>query len=155
MPTHATLRPLALSIQRIQRLYYSTTSNAPLITVTHIPAPNSGHIRLLELNRPSARNAISRALLSALRAEIDDVHAQYDENSNERAPSKIFGGAAGVDSKGPTRAVIIASAIDSSFCAVADLKERKGFTKAEYEMHIQFWCFSWLLLAFLLVNWVC
>jgi methylglutaconyl-CoA hydratase len=34
--------------------------------------------------------------------------------------------------KGPTRALIIASEVDSSFCAGADLKERAGFTPKEY-----------------------
>ncbi|KAF3354652.1 Vacuolar protein-sorting protein BRO1 [Verticillium dahliae VDG1] len=83
------------------------------------------------LNRPSARNAISKALLAQLRAEIDNVHAQYDEGGNELPPRKVFGGAAGVDAKGPTRAVILASAVDTSFCAGADLKERRGFTQEE------------------------
>lgn len=39
---------------------------------------------------------------------------------------------AGDDNKGPTRALILASAVDSCFCAGADLKERKGFTQEEY-----------------------
>lgn len=131
MPPRVSFRlRLPISAQRL----YSTAaadSGAPLITVTHLPAPNSGHIRILELNRPKARNAISKALLAQLRAEIDDVHSQYDEGGNELPPKKIFGGAAGVDAKGPTRAVILASALDTSFCAGADLKERKGFTQAE------------------------
>lgn len=33
---------------------------------------------------------------------------------------------------GPTRALILASNVDSSFCAGADLKERVGFSKEEY-----------------------
>lgn len=104
--------------------------------MTDIPAPNSGHIRILELNRPAARNAISRALLYALREEIDAVHAQYDPASGDEVPQpswkKRFGGVAGEDQKGPTRALILASAVDTSFCAGADLKERKGFTKEEW-----------------------
>jgi methylglutaconyl-CoA hydratase len=35
-------------------------------------------------------------------------------------------------SNGPTRAVVIASAVDTCFCAGADLKERKTFTQQEY-----------------------
>lgn len=115
---------------------YSTANEAPLIRVTNLPAPNTGHIRVLELNRPSARNAISRALLNSLRGEIDDVHSQYDASTGEELASKSwnrrFGGAAGQDDKGPTRALILASAVDSSFCAGADLKERRGFTPEEY-----------------------
>ncbi|KAK1705647.1 hypothetical protein CaCOL14_002051 [Colletotrichum acutatum] len=116
--------------------FYSTStaadSNQPLITVTQLPAPGSGHIRILELNRPKARNALSKALLSQLRAEVDAVHAQYDpETGAEVPPQPIFGGAAGKDVKGPTRALILASAVETSFCAGADLKERRGFTQEE------------------------
>lgn len=137
------LAPLRLAV-RIPRCsskptapaFYSTATaadcNQPLITVTQLPAPGSGHIRILELNRPKARNAISKALLSQLRAEIDDVHAQYTETGEEVAPKQIFGGAAGQDGKGPTRALILASAVETSFCAGADLKERRGFTQEEY-----------------------
>lgn len=35
------------------------------------------------------------------------------------------------DGKGPTRAVVIASEVDSCFCAGADLKERKGMSREE------------------------
>jgi methylglutaconyl-CoA hydratase len=106
-----------------------------VVRLTDLPAPNTGHIRILELNRPSARNAISKALLSSLRHEIDAVHAQYDPATGDEAGSvswnKRFGGIAGEDEKGPTRALILASAVDESFCAGADLKERKGFTQEE------------------------
>lgn len=120
------------------RRCYSTASNAaePLVRVTNVPAPNTGHIRVLELNRPSARNAISKALLFKLREEIDQVHAQYDTATGDELPTKSwnkrFGGVAGDNEVGPTRAVILASAVDSCFCAGADLKERKGFTPEEY-----------------------
>ncbi|KAI1103360.1 ClpP/crotonase [Jackrogersella minutella] len=114
---------------RFFRLYSSAAD--PLIRVTNFPAPNSGHIRLLELNRPSARNAISKALLAALRAEVEDVQSQYTIEGQELPPPPKFGGAAGMDQKGPTRAVILASAVDASFCAGADLKERRGFTEEE------------------------
>lgn len=101
-----------------------------------MPAPGSGHIRILELNRPEARNAISKALLASLREEIDAVHEQYDPVTGEELPkpswAKRFGGVAGEDERGPTRALIIASAVDTCFCAGADLKERKGFTQEEY-----------------------
>ncbi|AEO68271.1 f9a38b36-56e3-492c-8f91-9ee70a3ab0b0 [Thermothielavioides terrestris] len=120
----------------LRRAYYSSEANAgPMIRVTNLPAPNSGHIRILELNRPAARNAISRALLSSLRGEIDAVHAQYDPATGEELPTpswnKRFGGVAGDDQKGPTRALILASAVDTSFCAGADLKERKTFTQED------------------------
>lgn len=127
---HRRLRISAIQISL--RSQYSTS--APLITVTNVPAPNTGHIRVLELNRPAARNAISRSLLAALRTEVDGVHAQYGPDGEELPAKKIFGGAAGADEKGPTRALILASAVDSCFCAGADLKERRGFTKEEYAL---------------------
>ncbi|CAF3550844.1 hypothetical protein FGSG_06084 [Fusarium graminearum PH-1] len=116
---------------RVLRRCYSSATAEPLIRVTNLPAPNTGHIRILELNRPSARNAISKALLANLRAEIDELHSQYGPNGEELPLPQRFGGAAGVDEKGPTRAVVLASAVDTSFCAGADLKERKGFTPGE------------------------
>ncbi|PTB44495.1 uncharacterized protein TrAFT101_003047 [Trichoderma asperellum] len=104
------------------RRLYSTPSE-PLIRVTNLPAGSNGHIRVLELNRPQARNAISKDLLASLRAEIDDVQSQYGPNGEEKTT--------GVDQNGPTRALILASAIDTCFCAGADLKERRGFTPEE------------------------
>lgn len=110
----------------LRRLYSSSTTDAPLIRVTNLPSPSSGHIRVLELNRPAARNAISRDLLAALRAEVDDIANQYGPNGQEN-PS-VAGAAAEL---GPTRALVVASAVDSCFCAGADLKERRGFTQEE------------------------
>ncbi|EHK43905.1 hypothetical protein TRIATDRAFT_35736 [Trichoderma atroviride IMI 206040] len=116
----------------IFRRLYSTPSE-PLIRVTNLPAGanSNGHIRVLELNRPQARNAISRDLLASLRAEIDDVQSQYGPNGEEISPKQRFGGAAGIDEHGPTRALVLASAVDTCFCAGADLKERRGFTPEE------------------------
>lgn len=123
------LRHSALAIRPFRRWYSASTE--PLIRVSNLPAAGSGHIRVLELNRPDARNAISKALLASLRAEVDDVRNQYGPNGEENAPVKRFGGAAGVDHKGPTRALVLASAVDSCFCAGADLKERRGFSQQE------------------------
>ncbi|GAP85109.1 putative enoyl- hydratase isomerase [Rosellinia necatrix] len=131
MPLRPALRLVAPAFRLAVRPYSSDAAAGPLINVANLPAPGSGHIRVLELNRPAARNAISRALLAALRAEIDDVHAQYTLEGDERPAAPRFGGAAGVDVKGPTRALVLASAVDASFCAGADLKERRGFTQEE------------------------
>ncbi|KAI0965530.1 ClpP/crotonase [Xylaria arbuscula] len=129
MPLRPTLRLVAPAFRLVRP--YSSDAGGPLINVINLPAPNSGHIRVLELNRPAARNAISKALLAALRAEIDDVHAQYTPEGDEKPIPPRFGGAAGPDQKGPTRALVLASAVDASFCAGADLKERRGFTPEE------------------------
>lgn len=41
-----------------------------------------------------------------------------------------------MDQKGPTRALILASEVDSCFCAGADLKERAGFSPEEYVLFL-------------------
>ncbi|KAK3075605.1 hypothetical protein LTR53_000943 [Teratosphaeriaceae sp. CCFEE 6253] len=78
------------------------------IKLSSVPAPHSGSIAVLSLNRPKARNALSRQLLSELSGVIEGLHAE--------------GG------KGSTRALILASESDDAFCAGADLKERLTFT---------------------------
>ncbi|KEY65417.1 hypothetical protein S7711_04315 [Stachybotrys chartarum IBT 7711] len=124
------IRSLPLRLPRVSQRLYSSAAG-PLIRTTNLPATGSGHIRVLELNRPVARNAISKALLAALRAEVDDVHAQYAPDGREKPLPGRFGGAAGLDEKGHTRALVLASAVDTCFCAGADLKERRGFTQQE------------------------
>ncbi|KAK8088298.1 methylglutaconyl hydratase [Apiospora hydei] len=126
MPPRIKIQLSSLARFRFVRAYSSDTG--PIVNVVNLPAPNSGHIRILELNRPSARNAISKALLASLRAEIDDVQSQYTADGQENPAAPRFGGAAGPDQKGPTRALVLASAVDASFCAGADLKERRSFT---------------------------
>ncbi|KAL9095508.1 MAG: hypothetical protein Q9165_002379, partial [Trypethelium subeluteriae] len=114
-------RPVRLPAQRLHRTtrtilinrsgcYAYSTANSSTIKVTNIPAPHSGSIRILSLNRPEARNAISQQLLTELRREVDSIHAEGD-------------------GLGPTRALILASEADASFCAGADLKERKGMSQ--------------------------
>lgn len=115
------------------RLY--STQLAPFINLTDLPAPNTGRIRILSLNRPAARNAISRQLLYELRTHIDSISSEYASDGSEVPPPSRYGGAAGPDMKGPTRALIIASSVDSCFCAGADLKERVGFTPEEYALY--------------------
>lgn len=120
--TYLLVRPATAG--RTLRLYSAQAE--PLIRVTNLPGSGgaTGHIRVLELNRASARNAISRGLLAALRAEVDAIHAQYGPAGEELAAATTAQG-------GPTRALVIASAVDSCFCAGADLKERRGFTQEE------------------------
>jgi methylglutaconyl-CoA hydratase len=132
MPVRLSLKASPRAAIRYIRTYSSDAG--PIINVVNLPAPNTGHIRILELNRPAARNAISKALLASLRAEIDDIQSQYTK-TGEEAPTTRFGGAAGANEVGPTRALVLASAVDASFCAGADLKERRGFTPEESVLH--------------------
>ncbi|KAJ5094074.1 Methylglutaconyl-CoA hydratase [Penicillium angulare] len=92
---------------------YSTSSDEEVIKTQQIPAPGSGHVRVLQLNRPSARNAISRHLLDTLSKHVKSVAAE--------------GG------NGPTRALVLSSNVDAAFCAGADLKERAKMTAAQTE----------------------
>ena len=89
--------------------HYSTAAER-VIKIQNHPAPHSGTIRVLLLDRPAARNALSRQLLSELRSHVDEIQAE---------------------GQGKTRALIIASNVDQAFCSGADLKERRTFTQEE------------------------
>lgn len=134
LPLRVSRLPLLLR-SASARLSSSATypRSSSLITLTDIPAPTPGRIRILSLNRPSARNALSRQLVSELSAHISHIAAEYTaDGAEEVAAQPRFGGAAGVDQRGPTRALVIDSDVDSCFCAGADLKERAGFSREEY-----------------------
>lgn len=105
----------SLRISFVSRYSTSTTDDA-VIKTQQVPAPGSGNIRVLLLNRPKARNAISKALLNDLSNHVNSIAAE--------------GGT------GPTRALVIASNVDAAFCAGADLKERAGMSKEEYVTHL-------------------
>jgi methylglutaconyl-CoA hydratase len=134
-PAAAAARSLARTTTTAPRRAFSASpaspsSDAPLLTVTRVAAPSSGHVRVIELNRPAARNAISRGMMEALRREFQDVAAWYDPDGREvPRHDDVVGTPAG--DAGPARAVVLASAVDNVFCAGADLKERRGLSDAE------------------------
>ncbi|ETI29607.1 hypothetical protein G647_02060 [Cladophialophora carrionii CBS 160.54] len=101
----------ALRSPRCQYRTFASAAEASPIKVKYQPAPHSGNIRILLLDRPEARNALSRRLVTDLKHHVEDIQAE--------------GGA------GSTRALIIASNTDKAFCAGADLRERKGMTQEE------------------------
>ncbi|KAB8070741.1 ClpP/crotonase-like domain-containing protein [Aspergillus leporis] len=106
-----TLRYPPVFSVRVKAARLSTIPDDAVIQTRQVPAPGSGNIRVLLLNRPKARNAISKSLLDNLAKHVQSISAE--------------GGS------GPTRALIIASNADSAFCAGADLKERVNMTKEE------------------------
>ncbi|KAL2057715.1 hypothetical protein ABVK25_002099 [Lepraria finkii] len=115
--------PLPKHLPHHGRLTLRLLSTAPppsLIKTTKIPAPHTGHIRLLSLNCPPNRNAISRQLLSELSHEINVVKTQVED---EAAKGEVVGEG--------TRVLVLASEVDECFCAGADLKERRGMSKEE------------------------
>ncbi|EAW12046.1 putative enoyl-CoA hydratase/isomerase family protein [Aspergillus clavatus NRRL 1] len=81
------------------------------LVVTHVPAAHTGVVKIIQLRRPEAKNAISWQMLRELSSEIEEVHRESHTNG--------------------TRALIIASAVEGIFCAGADLKERKQMTLPE------------------------
>ncbi|PTB66756.1 putative enoyl-CoA hydratase/isomerase family protein [Trichoderma citrinoviride] len=73
---------------------------------------------LIQLNRPSAKNAISVQLLQELAAQIEGIHSE-DRTSPHQ-----------------TRALVLASALNDVFCAGADLRERRNMTTAETQVFL-------------------
>ncbi|BCS22437.1 putative mitochondrial methylglutaconyl-CoA hydratase (Auh) [Aspergillus puulaauensis] len=96
---------------RVKVARYSTAPEDAVIQTQYVPAPGSGNIRVLLLNRPNARNALSRSLLTSLAQHVQSISSE--------------GG------NGPTRALVIGSNTDTAFCAGADLKERLHMSKDE------------------------
>lgn len=84
------------------------TKNANVSAKTLVQVERQGAIAWLILNRPEAANALSRALVAALRAEL-----------------------AALAGRPELTAVVLAGAEDKAFCAGADLKERLGMTLDE------------------------
>ena len=97
--------------QWVKGSYACYSALASSIKITSIPAPHSGSMTVLSLNRPQARNALSKQLLSELSGVVEGLHRE--------------GG------KGGIRALILASEVDNAFCAGADLKERVGMSQEE------------------------
>jgi len=98
------------------RRYYSAAPDR-VIKVQNHPAPHSGTIRVLLLDRPAARNALSRQLVSELKSHVEEIQAE--------------GG------QGKTRALIVASNVDQAFCSGADLKERRTFTQEDVNVFLK------------------
>ena len=91
----------------------SATSTAPEISVRQVSVPGGsfGAVAVLTLDRPRAKNAVGRALLAGLRAEL----AQLRDAAPGNRP----------------RALVLRSAVPGAFCAGADLRERKTMTQDE------------------------
>lgn len=85
------------------------------ILVSQVDAPHMGIVKIIQLRRPHAKNALSQQLVHELSDEIEEIHQNaYNE--------------AGVRS---TRALVLTSAVDNVFCGGADLKERVNMSLPE------------------------
>lgn len=78
-------------------------------------APHTGKIRVLLMDQPSNRNALSRQFCKDFGEQIEIIRSQQS--------AKI--------SNDSIRALILASNLDNAFCAGADLKERKSMSPQE------------------------
>lgn len=104
----------------VLRSYSTATDPSQLATLTPLSdiakselgstSPYDEHISVLTLNRAPAKNAISRALL----AEMDQHVSSLITSTN-------------------VRTLLIRSSVPGTFCAGADLKERKGMSKPEVD----------------------
>jgi len=72
-----------------------------------------GHVGVLTLNRPERRNALNRGLLEAIGAKLDELR----------------------EDRG-VRVLVLCGAGGRSFCAGADLKERRTMSEAEVEAFV-------------------
>lgn len=110
----------------IGRRGFASDPSPLLLKVINKPAAHSGHIRVISLNRPAARNALSVQLVDELTAQLRAIEAE----SRSRTISSAHADAQN-DARSNTRVLIISSELDSCFCAGADLKERALFTPKE------------------------
>ncbi|KAF8897736.1 ClpP/crotonase-like domain-containing protein [Infundibulicybe gibba] len=99
---HVNQSPLG---HNLNNLLNSTVSTQQAFLET---LPSYPGITCLSLNRPQSKNAISLALLQQLRDSLEEVH--YDKS---------------------VRALIVRSTTIGSFCAGADLAERRGMTQVQ------------------------
>lgn len=85
------------------------------ILVSQVNAPHSGIIKIIQLRRPHAKNALSQQMVNKLSNEVEEIHQNaYNESGT---PS--------------TRALLLTSAVDNIFCGGADLKERVNMSLPE------------------------
>ncbi|ORZ33003.1 ClpP/crotonase-like domain-containing protein [Catenaria anguillulae PL171] len=104
--SHSTATPATPASDAAQDCYLTL----PSASGTPADSADSAGIAVLTLNRAAAKNALSRSLLSQLRASIDTLRTLPP---------------------GAARVVIVRSTVDKVFCAGADLKERKSMTPAQ------------------------
>jgi methylglutaconyl-CoA hydratase len=103
----------ALAAQLSRRPYSSSSSST--MKIIDYDAPHTGKIRVLLMDQPANRNALSRQFCKDFGEQIEVVKSQQSAKM----------------SKESIRALILASNLDNAFCAGADLKERKGMSPEE------------------------
>lgn len=111
-----------------------------LLNIKNIPAPHQGVIRILSLNRPQARNALSRQMVAELTEEVERVAEEHEQQQQQQQLQHNEPDHHMNDESKPlrartrarARALIFTSNIDTCFCAGADLKERATFTHEQY-----------------------
>ncbi|KAJ1662307.1 hypothetical protein IW140_005987 [Coemansia sp. RSA 1813] len=92
--------------------FVSTDSSAKEVDVVHHLGADAG-IVTLALNRPKAKNALSRSLVSQFRSALDEIRSDPQ-----------------------ARVVVVRSSVPGVFCAGADLKERATMSPLEVEQFL-------------------
>ncbi|KAJ1902821.1 hypothetical protein LPJ81_003393 [Coemansia sp. IMI 209127] len=92
--------------------FVSTDSSAKEVEVVRHSGADAG-IVTLALNRPKAKNALSRSLVSQFRVALDEIRSDHQ-----------------------ARVVVVRSSVPGVFCAGADLKERATMSPLEVEQFL-------------------
>lgn len=114
----------------LQRSYSSVPATSPLIKARDIPAPHTGHIRVLTLDSFYNRNSISKQLLAELGHEIGRI--QKEAGEEDQSVELKEGSQEEVQQQSKTKVLILSSALDKNFCSGADLIERNNMDRDEY-----------------------
>lgn len=85
------------------------------ILVSQVHAPHTGIIKIIQLRRPHAKNALSQQMVNELSNEIEKIRLNAYNESDTLS----------------TRALVLTSAVDNIFCGGADLKERVNMSLPE------------------------
>lgn len=89
------------------------------IITSQVDGAQTGIIKIIQLRRPQAKNALSQQMVRELSAVVEDIHQHaYDDDEQDDDQ----------DALAPVRALVLGSAVAGIFCGGADLKERAGQT---------------------------
>ncbi|KAJ1962546.1 hypothetical protein GGI12_002584 [Dipsacomyces acuminosporus] len=104
-------KPNLTGTQLVRFISTDTTPSDEVTVIRHTGADKG--IVTIAFNRPKAKNALSRSLVSSFRKTLEDI--RFDTE---------------------TRVVVLRSAVPGVFCAGADLKERATMTPAEVQQFL-------------------
>lgn len=106
---------ISYTVQQLPKKTFSTSKRTAaadgsreddevVLKAQQIPAPGAGNVRILLLNQHQAKNTISQQLLDDLSKHVESIAAEQGN--------------------GPTRALVLASNVDFTFCMGADMRDK-------------------------------